>query len=168
MIKKHIEPPAPQTILSLDTATKCGWAIWHNGSIVSSGVWNFNSKTIGRKLTKFASQLTKIIVSYNVTEIVAEDIYLDASRPKAFMRLGEMRGVLLAVAEQHNIAVNFIEPSQHKRYLCCSSYATKTETQTTLQRLGYGEISSNDEADAIAILLTYIKAPIRLHKPRKR
>ena len=79
-----------------------------------------------------------------------------------------MRGVLLAVAEQHNIAVNFIEPSQHKRYLCRSSYATKSDTQIALQRLGYGEISSNDEADAIAILLTYIKAPIRPHKPRKR
>lgn len=157
-----------RTILSLDTANKCGWAIWRNGSIVNSGVWNFTSKTIGRKLTKFSSQLTEIIVSWKVTDIVAEDIYLDTSRPKAFWRLGEMRGVLLAVAEQHNIAVNFIEPSQHKRYLCHSSYATKSDTQNALQRLGYGEIFSNDEADAIAILLTYIKAPIRPHKPRKR
>lgn len=148
-----------ETILALDTAKKCGWAIWRNGSIVSSGVWNFNSKTIGRKLTKFSSQLTETIASWRVTEIVAEDIYLDTSRPKAFMRLGEMRGVLLAVAEQYNIAVSFIEPSQHKRYLCRSSYATKADTQRALQRLGYGEISSNDEADAIAILLTHIKKP---------
>lgn len=144
-----------RTILALDTATKCGWAMWHNGSLVSSGVWNFNSKTIGRKLTKFASQLTEIIASYNVTEIVAEDIYLDTSRPKAFWRLGEMRGVLLTVAEYHNITANFIEPSQHKRYLCRSSYATKSDTQKALQRLGYGVISSNDEADAIAILITF-------------
>lgn len=167
-IKNNIEPPArKRTILALDTATKCGWALWRDGELISSGVWNFGSKTTGRKLSKFATQLIKIIQDERITEIVAEDIFLDNGRPKAFWSLGAMRGVLLSVCEYLNVPKYFIAPQQHKRYLCRSNYATKTDTQTALQRLGYGKIVSDDEADAIAILLTHIQAPIKPYNPRK-
>lgn len=169
IVKNNIEPPArKRTILAIDQATKCGWALYRDGKIISSGVWNFTSKTIGRKLSKFYSQLKKIVESESVSEIVAEDIYLDTSRPKAFQRLGEMRGMLLLIGELYNIPINFIEPSEHKRYLCRSSYASKEDTQQAIERLGYGHIASNDEADAIAILLTYIQVPTRPAKSRRR
>ncbi|MBD5210250.1 MAG: crossover junction endodeoxyribonuclease RuvC [Bacteroidales bacterium] len=167
--KNNIEPPVrKRTILALDTATKCGWALWSDGKLINSGVWNFGSKTTGRKLSTFAAQLFQIITKEQITEIVAEDIFLDKSKPKAFMSLGAMRGVLLSVVEYLDIPISFIEPQQHKRYLCRSSYATKADTQKALQRLGYGQIESNDEADAIAILLTYIQAPIQPIKKRIR
>lgn len=160
IVKNNIEPSArKRTILALDTATKCGWALYSNGKIVDSGVWDFTAKTIGRKLSKFYTQLKKIVERGKVSEIVAEDIYIDTSRPKAFQRLGEMRGLLLLIGELYDIPISFIEPSKHKSYLCRSNYATKADTQMALQRLGYGQIESNDEADAIAILLTYIQAP---------
>lgn len=165
----NIEPPARKhTILALDTATKCGWALWRDGKLINSGVWDFTANTIGRKLSKFYSQLQSIVESEAVTEIVAEDIFMDKSRLKAFQRLGEMRGLLLLVGEEYNIPIDFIEPQQHKLYLCRSSYATKADTQKALQRFGYGHIESNDEADAIAILLTYIQAPIQPIKKRIR
>ena len=168
-VKNYIEPPArKRTILALDTATKCGWAIWSDGKLIKSGVWNFGSKTTGRKLSNFAAKLFEVIQREHITEIVAEDIYLDRGRPKAFWSLGMMRGVLLSVVEYLDIPISFIEPQQHKRYLCRSSYATKADTQQALQRLGYGFIESDDEADAIAILLTYIQAPIQPIKKRIR
>ena len=147
-VKNNIEPPArKRTILALDTATKCGWALWR--------------ETTGRKLSNFAAKLFDVIQHEQITEIVAEDIFLDKSKPKAFLSLGMMRGVLLSVVEYLDLSISFIEPQQHKRYLCRSSYATKADTQKALQRLGYGQIESNDEADAIAILST-------THQPRKR
>ncbi len=168
-VKNYIEPPArKRTILALDTATKCGWALWRDGKLINSGVWNFGSKTTGRKLSNFAAKLFEVIQHEQITEIVAEDIFLDKSKPKAFMSLGAMRGVLLSVVEYLDLSISFIEPQQHKRYLCRSSYATKADTQQALQRLGYGQIESNDEADAIAILLTRIKAPTTPRQPRKR
>lgn len=167
--KNTMEPPArKRTILALDTATKCGWALWSDGKLINSGVWDYTAKKIGRKLSKFYSQLQSIVKSEAVTEIVAEDIFIDKSRPKAFQRLGEMRGLLLLVGEENNIPISFIEPQRHKLYLCRSSYATKADTQKALQRLGYGQIESNDEADAIAILLTYIQASIQPAKKRIR
>ncbi len=167
--KNNIEPPArKRTILALDTATKCGWAIWQDGKIIKSGVWNFGSKTTGRKLSNFRTKLFDVIQHEHITEVVAEDIYLDRGRPKAFWGLGMMRGVLLSVVECLDLPISFIEPCEHKRYLCRSSYATKADTQKALQRLGYGQIESNDEADAIAILLTYIQAPIQPAKKRMR
>ncbi len=168
-VKNYIEPPArKRTILALDTATKCGWALWRDGELISSGVWNFGSNTTGRKLSNFAAKLFEVIQREQITEIVAEDIFLDKRRPKAFWSLGAMRGVLLLVVEYLDLSISFIEPQQHKRYLCRSNYATKADTQKALQRLGYGQIESNDEADAIAILLTHIKAPTTTHQPRKR
>lgn len=167
--KNNIEPPArKRTILALDTATKCGWALHRDGKIIDSGVWDFTAKTIGRKLSKFYSLLKTIVERESVSEIVAEDIYIDTSRPKAFQRLGEMRGLLLLIGELYDIPINFIEPSEHKRYLCRSSYASKEDTQQAIERLGYGHIASNDEADAIAILLTYIQVPTRPAKSRRR
>ena len=168
-VKNYIEPPArKRTILALDTATKCGWALWRDGKLINSGVWNFGSKTTGRKLSNFAAKLFEVIQHEQITEIVAEDIFLDKSKPKVFMSLGAMRGVLLLVVEYLDMPISFIEPQQHKRYLCHSSYATKADTQKALQRLGYGQIESNDEADAIAILLTYIQAATQPAKKRIR
>lgn len=167
--KNNIVPPArKRTILALDTATKCGWAIWQDNKLIKSGVWNFGSKTTGRKLSNFATKLFEVIQREQITEIVAEDIYLDRGRPKAFWGLGMMRGVLLSVVEYLDLPISFIEPCEHKRYLCRSSYATKADTQQALQRLGYGFIESDDEADAIAILLTHIQAAIQPAKERIR
>lgn len=75
-VKNYIEPPArKRTILALDTATKCGWALWRDGKLINSGVWNFGSKTTGRKLSNFAAKLFEVIQHEQITEIVAEDIF---------------------------------------------------------------------------------------------
>lgn len=157
-----------RTILALDTATKCGWAIWRENRIIASGMENFQSKSVGRKLSKFHKWLNSMIQRYSITEIVAEDIFFDEHKKSAFWSLGEMRGIIYLTIEELDLTLSFIEPQRHKFYLCGTQYATKTDTQNALQRLGYGFIECNDEADAIAILLTHIKARTRPYKPRKR
>lgn len=148
---------ANRTILALDTATKCGWAIWSHDHIDKSGTINLTSPCQGRKLRKFREWLQSTIQQHHITEIVAEDIFYNPNKQKAFWSLGAMRGIILLVAECADIPVTFIPPSEHKHCLCHSYYAKKEDTQKALKRLGYGLIEDNDEADAIALLLTHLK-----------
>lgn len=66
-----METKRQQVILSIDGATKTGWAIYKNGTIVTHGTKRFDSN---KRIPQYYKWLSKIIEENKITHIVGEDI----------------------------------------------------------------------------------------------
>ncbi|MDE6223371.1 MAG: crossover junction endodeoxyribonuclease RuvC [Muribaculaceae bacterium] len=163
------------TILALDTASRLtGYAIYKDGAIIESGVWRLNTL---RKLSDLESRITATLTKYHITEIVAENIYKsqDTRLQSAFDVLSQCQGVLRCISEKTDTPLTLIDPRRAKRAIW--GYTTSNPRHKTMpraeqkermvraiQRLGYtleadrNGNPSNDQADAIGIMLTHLLA----------
>lgn len=161
-----------QNILSLDTASrKTGYAIYNNGAIIAHGTWKLKQSTKFSDLYKF---ITSTIKKYNITHIIAEDVYQDSDIRKkvAYQVLCECRGIVELIGEQNAIPVKFIDAIRVKshiwRYNSYNSYHKTLSRDEHKQRMidciqnryGYQLESpkADDEADAIGLLITYLES----------
>lgn len=154
-------------ILALDQASaKTGYAIYKNGQIVKSGTWKLKQDY---RFADLSDRLDVAITKYDITQIVAEDIYKDADvrKDKAFMVLAECRGIVKMMSQYYNLpAVVFISPIRAKQYTWGmaprhSGMERKEQKACMIravQRKGFTlkNDRADDEADAIGILLTYL------------
>lgn len=152
-----------QVILSIDGATKSGWAIYSNGEIIAHGTKRLRCTT---RCYDYDVWLTDIIKQYGVTNIVAEDIYRDHNHQldRAFYVLAKLHGVLETISCKYKIEIVFLDPLRVKRHMIPSmkKHERKEDKQRMINRirhLGYTleTDNANDEADAIGILITYLE-----------
>ena len=73
-VSKQSGETPEKVILSIDGATKTGYAIWRNGAIVKSGTKQLSRKN-GKRLNEYRKWLLDTVVEWQVTNIIAEDIY---------------------------------------------------------------------------------------------
>ena len=98
-------------ILSIDGATKTGWAIYKNGEIIAHDTQKFKPET---REGQYSEWLENKIIQHNVTHVVAEDIYQDQDgrKDKAFQVLSGLQGVLKAECYRQGLP----EPDFKKPY----------------------------------------------------
>ena len=153
-----------QVVLSIDGATKTGWAIYRNGKITAHGTKRLRP---AKRCYDYAVWLAGMLEKYNVTHIVAEDVYRDHNhqRDKAFYVLAKLHGVLETISCEHQTNLVFLDPMRVKGYIIPSmkKHERKEDKQKMINRvkyLGYTleTDSADDEADAIGILITYLDA----------
>ena len=162
-------------ILALDVASrKTGYAIYKSGQLIKSGTWLFN---FDKKFWELYSRLKRAIDKYHVTQIVAEDIF-KSPNPKmvsAFQVLAECRGVMECAAQLYDLPVRFINPLIVKSVMGIRKEIKGKEIKKRMiievEALAYQLESPNadDEADAIGVLMTYLKEkglPITHPKPQ--
>lgn len=163
------------TILSLDTASNItGYAIYRNGKITDSGAWKIDQSN---PFSDLEVKITSALKKHNVTHIVAEDIYksYDARLQSAFDKLSKCHGVLNLIGEKTAIPLTLVDPRKAKREMwgyttARPSYRTmpraeqKARMIRAVERLGYtlstdrNGNKSDDQADAIGILITLLRA----------
>lgn len=152
-----------KVILSLDTATKTGYAIWRNGAIVKSGTKRFHHSEY-RRIKDYDEWLYNILTEWGVTDVVAEDIYRthDKQRDNAFTVLAEMRAVTILTSQELGITPAFANPLAVKKDMINGTTRNRaTDKQRMINRvtaLGYNleTPTADDEADAIGIMLHYL------------
>lgn len=149
-------------ILSIDGATKTGWAIYKDGRIILHGTKKFIPQ---RRYIDYFRWLMEIITKYKITHIVAEDIFREHSRTmdNAFYVLSKMQGVLECAAGINGKTITLLNPLQVKNNMIPSlkPHNRKNDKIRMINRvnfLGYQleTEKSDDEADAIGILITYL------------
>ena len=88
-VYKQTGEMSEKVILSLDCATKTGYAIWRNGVIVASGTKRFSHQET-KRIKGYSEWLQSILAEWQVTNIIAEDIYRETSkqRDSAFFEIG--------------------------------------------------------------------------------
>lgn len=163
------------TILSLDTASKkTGYAVYKDGTIITNGAWKIDQL---RPFSDLERKITTTIAKYDITVIVAENIYKsqDTRLQSAFDALSKCHGVLNLISENTETPLILIDPRRAKRVMwgyttARADHRTMTRQEQkarmcrAVERLGYklktdrNGNKDNDQADAIGILITYLNA----------
>lgn len=162
-VSKQSGETPEKVILSIDGATKTGYAIWRNGAIVKSGTKQLSRKN-GKRLNEYRKWLLNTIAEWQVTNIIAEDIYREHNHlmDKTYKALSQIQGITEMVSEETHTESEFINSLPVKRYMINGTTRNRaTDKQRMINRvtaLGYNleTPTADDEADAIGIMLFYL------------
>ncbi len=108
------------------------------------------------RLKEIHEQLHLLLEKWSPDVLVMEEVFVLKQFPKAAITLGEVRGVIRLAAEEAEVPVMEIRPTEVKSALTGSGRARKEQIQRAIRRLlGIEkELDSNHAADALALALT--------------
>jgi Holliday junction resolvasome RuvABC endonuclease subunit len=140
-------------ILSLDVATKCGWALGDLTTIEASGVWDFSVKkdeSSGMRLVRFKTKLHELFKTRKIELVTFER---SAGMHKApIIVQSELHGVLKIVCEDLGIKYKAYSATEVKKFATDKGNANKEAMMLALfNKHGIRKFDDN-EVDAIWIL----------------
>lgn len=147
------------TVIGLDLATKCGWAVLENGKLVDSGRWSLypnTSKPRAFRWVNFERELDGLVAKYKANVVAFERV-----RRHAGVGAAHVYGGFLASLERLEMRwpttlvlpplVVPMEISTWRKASVGIGSATKTETLRWVKRTFRYNAKTEDEAEAIAI-----------------
>lgn len=142
-------PKIKHTILAIDPATNCGWAV----NDYLCGVWDLKPKrdeSMGMRLIRLRAKLKEVCEAENVSIIVFE-------RPggrnvSAIITQSELQGVIKVFCEETNIPYKAYSSTEIKKFATGKGNSNKTEMiKQAKSKLNYKGDNDN-EADALWLL----------------
>lgn len=122
---------------------------------ITGGCLRLIGKTAYEKLGQLLQYLEELIDLYHPTEMAIESIFLHKNANSA-LKLGQARGVALAVAMKKSLEVFEYAPRQVKLAVVGKGSADKTQVQYMMsQLLKIENVLQADAADALAIALCH-------------
>ena len=171
------------TILALDTAShKSGYAIYQDGEIITSGSIRLKGKGetdtehTQSRVIDLSHKVGNLINKYGVVQVVAEDIHYSDKTHSAFNVLGTCRGAIWVINDISGLPpVATVNPLQAKAQMWGYNGSRQAHREMkrskqkalmcrAVEKLGYtlnhdrNGNPDNDQADAIGLLITYLKA----------
>ena len=152
---------ANKNILALDQSSNInGYAIFQNGQLIKYGLIKLGSGKLGKRLLKLKEEISNLIITYNITEILFEDIQLETkvtNSVKTYKTLSEVIGVLEEILTEMKIPYTIV-PAPTWRRIVGIKGSRRAEQKKNAQTYIYNKIKvgvTEDEADAICIGLSY-------------
>lgn len=140
---------------------RLGWAVGSTASrklqlIDHGSIQTDKNDSILVRYQVILSQLGQLIAKYQPDQVAIEELYFSTNK-KTALRVSEVRGVILALFLQNNIAVFEYHPQSIKLAVTGHGKADKSAMAKQLQlELGVDPKLIDDELDAIAISLTHV------------
>ena len=151
------------TLLALDLGANLGFAIYKGEKFISGTKKLGTSKEkFGARFHEFRTWLLKIIEKHNIDAIYFERVHGHKGVEAAHCYGGFMY-MLASVCFQRNIPCNGLKVQEIKKFMTGKGNATKDEMIAAAKRKGFNP-ETDDEADAIAIMLLAIKETINKDK----
>lgn len=150
-------------ILSLDQSSRVsGWAVFDEDQLITYGKFSIDNADGAARLTRIKQTVAELIQQHNITEIVMEDIQLQASmgnNVQTFKMLAEVFGVLQQYFNEQQIPTTAVLASQWKSTLGIKGKARAEQKQNAQLYVfnTYNIKATQDECDAICIGTHYIK-----------
>ena len=147
-------------ILGIDPgSTITGYAIidfvGRKTQYVDSGCIKLSKEPMPTRLMMIHQGIQELIVSYKPREFAIEQIFMHAN-PNSALKLGQARGVALAVAALHGLPIGEYAPKAIKNAVVGTGGASKEQVQYMVKViLGLEGKIQSDAADALAISLTH-------------
>ena len=150
-------------ILALDLGLACGFAIFKGGKFLS-GMKKLGSykEKFGARFHEFRKWLLNIIEKHNVEVVYFERVY-GHKGVEAGHCYGGFMYMLASVCFQQNIPCVGLKVQTIKKFMTGKGNATKDEMIAAAQQKGFNP-KTDDEADAIAIMLLALKELINKDK----
>lgn len=145
-------------LLALDQSSQVtGWAIFEGNKLLKHGKFSYDSSIdLWTRLFKIRHKVEELIDKNNITEVVFEDIQLQANRGnnvKTFKVLAEVFGVLSELCAERGLPQQAVLASVWKSGLGIKG-ADRTAQKRAAQQWvisTYGVKPTQDECDAICI-----------------
>lgn len=149
-------------ILALDQSSRTtGYSIYTDGALETFGHFTYTDDDIGERLMKIRQKVDSLINKYDITELVLEDIQLQANvgdNVATFKKLAEVFGVLYELGTEKDLKVSAVLAVQWKNGLKFKTKHRedqKREAQA-LVNTTFQVKATQDEADAICIGLYHL------------
>jgi len=144
-------------ILSIDSGIeRTGYAIFKDKNYVTSAlIKTSKSLTTEKRLIEIYEKLREIMTKHKPDVMVLEQL-LFFKNQKTFIRIAQAQGIVMLLAAQNKIKVEFLTPLQIKQIITGYGQADKKSVQKMIKLTTQIEIKQDDEADAVACGLAYI------------
>ena len=144
-------------ILSIDSGIeRTGYAIFENSKYVTSALIFTNKKRkTAERFQQIYLELEKIVKKFKPSVIVLEKLFFFKNQ-KTFIRVAQAQGIVMLLAAQNKIKVEFLTPLQIKQIITGYGQADKKSVQKMIRLTTEIDINQDDEADAVACGLAYI------------
>jgi crossover junction endodeoxyribonuclease RuvC len=150
-------------VLGIDPAlASLGWGIIsEEGSrlkYISSGtIKTLPSQLITQRLAAITFKLEEIITLYKPDIIAMEETFINSNAVSS-LKLGFVRGAIMAMVGRNNLNFTEFKPNMIKKTVVGVGHAEKTQVMHMIKILlsGGSEVKSFDESDALAIAYTGI------------
>lgn len=150
------------TVLGIDPGTQhAGWALLGRDveggpRHVASGRWRLGGGRVPlpERLHALRSAMCALLADHR-PELLAVEAAFFGKNARSALRLGEARGVVLATAQEHGLAVVELAPARVKTRVAGTGAARKEQVaRLVAAQLGLpDDFASNDESDAVAVAL---------------
>lgn len=163
MIVLAIDPGYDRVGIALLTRNKNGEELLHSSCLVTS-----RTNTFEERLFSIGVEIEKLIETFKADTAALERLYFNSNQ-KTAMRVAEVRGMLLYLAQKHGLRVYEYTPAEVKAGVTGSGRGGKKAVEFMVTRLLNlaPQRRHDDEYDAIALGLTCL-ASVRDHLyPRK-
>jgi len=145
------------TILSIDSGIeRTGYAIFKDKKyVISALIKTSKSLSTEIRIEEIYSKLKKICDKYKPNVMVLEQL-LFFKNQKTFIRVAQAQGIVMLLAAQNKIKVEFLTPLQIKQIITGYGQADKKSVQKMIKLTTKIDINQDDESDAVACGLAYI------------
>jgi|SRR3989339_1860232 len=145
------------TILSIDSGIeRTGYAIFKDKKYVTSAlIKTSKSLTTEKRLIEIYERLREIMKKHKPNVMVLEQL-LFFKNQKTFIRVAQAQGVVMLLAAQNKIKVEFLTPLQIKQIVTGYGQADKLAVQKMIKLTTGIVLTQDDEADAVACGLAYV------------
>ncbi|MGB9707181.1 MAG: crossover junction endodeoxyribonuclease RuvC [Microgenomates group bacterium] len=144
-------------ILAIDAGVeRTGYAIFKDKELISSGViLTSKNELIETRLKKIYQTLAKIIKTYKPQLLVLEKLFYFKNQ-KTIISVANVQGIILLLAGQHKIKIEYLTPLQIKQAITGDGRADKKAIEKILTiEYQLKKRKYDDEVDAIACGIAY-------------
>lgn len=147
-------------VLALDLGTKTGWAFGSalDPSVVISGWQDFSPGKFsggGMRYLKFENWLGEIVAKSHATEVVYEGVRRHVGTDAAHV-YGGLMATLTKFCEKAALPYAALPVQTIKKWATGKGNAPKAAMVAAVHSWGYTDVTSEDQADAIAILHCWV------------
>ena len=149
-------------ILALDQSSHVtGYSVFIEGRLEAFGHFTFKNEDMGMRLVKIRQQILNLINTYNINEVIIEDIQLQSNvgnNVVTFKTLAEVYGVIYELVSELELKFTSVLASSWKSKLKLKSRQRQQQKQEAQQLVTslYNVKPTQDEADAICIGIYYL------------
>lgn len=153
--------------LSIDPATLCGYAIYTDDKRLDSGIINFSNKKVFHPGDRFIKALTffQEIICLHQPDCIAYEAVKRWSSSQAALVYGGITAMMQIAAQQNNIPLYGIAPTQAKKFCTGNGRASKEEMIEWANTQFNLVVKDDNEADALAIGYTHIHERANIQEP---
>jgi crossover junction endodeoxyribonuclease RuvC len=146
-----------KSLISVDPGSiQAGIAFFQDEKLIESEQLKLSGEGFYNHLRGLKSSVERFLSKYGNVDYFAIETPYFGRNPQVGLKLGQARGIILALAFDYNVKIIDISPQETRSYYGVKGNAKKEDYQKIVKLENINKSFGEDEADAIAVGFTAI------------